>query len=49
MKWKITIEIEGNKPNTKQIANAKLGAEEAVLEALNYEVQFINTKAFNEE
>lgn len=49
MKWKIIIEIEGNKPTAKQIANAKSIAEEAVLEALDYKVQFINTKAINEQ
>lgn len=47
MKWKIIIEIEGNKPTEKQIADAKTIAEEAVLEILNPKVKFINTRAIN--
>ena len=45
MKWKIVIEIDSNKPTATKLAEAKSKAEEAVLEALNYKVLFIDTIA----
>ena len=47
MNWEIIITIVGNEtPTSKQITKAKLAAEEAVIEALDGRIQFIDTKAF---
>ncbi len=43
MKYKVIIEIEGPKPSEKEIAELREQTEEAALDALHYEAQYINT------
>jgi len=45
MKWKITVDIEGNQPTPKEIAEAKSAVEEALIALLPDKIQFMNIKA----
>lgn len=44
-KWQIIIDIEGSEPTATQIAQAKVAAENAVVDVIPTVIMFINTKA----